>query len=166
VGLVLGEDRPEMPFAEDEHPVGEFCPSGKHEPFRVGVRPRPSGGTSGTPPWPGNAGPHFYDDAAANLSKQADGSVSYLGPGDVVIINVFDNGTPEGGHALVVNDASDVTAGTVDLVSQNGGDPADATTQVSRTISGGSVTVGGGGDRWTLHDRRRHARTCCAVPAC
>jgi hypothetical protein len=25
--LVLGQDRPEMPFAEDEHPVGELGPA-------------------------------------------------------------------------------------------------------------------------------------------
>jgi hypothetical protein len=38
--LVLGQNRPQMPFAEDEHPVGEFGPGGKHEPFRMSVRPR------------------------------------------------------------------------------------------------------------------------------
>ena len=32
-----------MPFAEDEHPVGELCPGGEHEPFRVRVRPRATG---------------------------------------------------------------------------------------------------------------------------
>jgi hypothetical protein len=40
MGLVLGQDRPEMPLAEDEHPVGELCPVGEHEPFRVSVRAR------------------------------------------------------------------------------------------------------------------------------
>jgi hypothetical protein len=39
MGLVLGQDRSEMPFAEDEHPVGDLCPDGEHEPFRVGVGP-------------------------------------------------------------------------------------------------------------------------------
>jgi len=72
-------------------------------------------------PWNGNAGTQFYDDAPAKLSKQANGSVSYLGPGDVVIINVFHGGQAEGGHALVVNDSSRITSGTVDLVSQNSG---------------------------------------------
>jgi hypothetical protein len=38
MALVLGQDRPEMPFAEDEHPVGDLCPGGKYEPFRVSVR--------------------------------------------------------------------------------------------------------------------------------
>jgi len=36
--LVLGQDRPQMPFAEDEHPVGELGPGGEHEPFRMSVR--------------------------------------------------------------------------------------------------------------------------------
>jgi hypothetical protein len=26
MGLVLGQDRPQVPFAKDEHPVGELCP--------------------------------------------------------------------------------------------------------------------------------------------
>jgi hypothetical protein len=29
-----------MPFAEDEHPVGDLGPGGEHEPFRVSVRAR------------------------------------------------------------------------------------------------------------------------------
>jgi len=32
-----------MPFAEDEHPVGDLGPDGEHEPFRVGVRARAAG---------------------------------------------------------------------------------------------------------------------------
>jgi hypothetical protein len=32
-----------MPFAEDQHPVGELGPGGKHEPFRVSVRVRAAG---------------------------------------------------------------------------------------------------------------------------
>ena len=43
VGFVLGEDRPQVAFAEDEHPVGELGPGGEHEPFRVGVRARVAG---------------------------------------------------------------------------------------------------------------------------
>ena len=27
-----------MPFAEDEHPVGDLGPGGEHEPFRISVR--------------------------------------------------------------------------------------------------------------------------------
>ena len=39
VPLVLGQDRPQMPFAEDQHPVGELGPGGEHEPFRISVAP-------------------------------------------------------------------------------------------------------------------------------
>ena len=42
MGLVLGQDRPQVPLTEDEHPVGDLCPGGEHEPFRVSVRPRAS----------------------------------------------------------------------------------------------------------------------------
>jgi len=38
MGLVLGQDHPQMPFAEDEHPVGDLCPDREHKPFRVAVR--------------------------------------------------------------------------------------------------------------------------------
>jgi hypothetical protein len=27
MGLVLGQDRPQVPLAEDEHPVGDLCPA-------------------------------------------------------------------------------------------------------------------------------------------
>jgi hypothetical protein len=75
----------------------------------------PQNGTS--PAWPGDAGPAFYNAAPPNLARQRNGSVSYLGPGDVIIINVFRDGKADGGHALVVNEASDMTSGTVNLVS-------------------------------------------------
>jgi len=99
--------------------------------------------------WAGNAGPEFYDDAPSNLSKQGNGSVSYLGPGDVVVINVYYNGSLDGGHALVVNDASNVANGAVNLVSQNSGYTSNSEPVVAGTLSGGSVSVGGGGDGYT-----------------
>jgi len=40
MGLVLGQDRPQMPLAEDQHPVGDFGPDGEHESFRMGVGAR------------------------------------------------------------------------------------------------------------------------------
>jgi hypothetical protein len=40
-------------------------------------------------PWPGCTGSAFYANAPSNLAKQANASVSYLGPGDVVVVNVF-----------------------------------------------------------------------------
>jgi hypothetical protein len=105
------------------------------------------GGT--TPAWPDNAGPAFFDHAPSNLSKQDNGSVSYLGPGDVVVINVYKDGSLYGGHALVVNDASPVTNGTVNLVSQNSGYADNSEPVVPATISKGSVSVGGGSQEWT-----------------
>ena len=39
VALVLGQDRPQVPFAEDQHPAGDLAPGGGHEPFRISVRP-------------------------------------------------------------------------------------------------------------------------------
>ena len=44
MGLIPGQDRSQMPFAEDQHPVGDLGPGGKHEPFRISVRPRAPGG--------------------------------------------------------------------------------------------------------------------------
>lgn len=39
--------------------------------------------------WRGNAGQPLWNSTPTLLSKQANGSVSYLGPGDVVVINVY-----------------------------------------------------------------------------
>ena len=43
MALVLGQDRPQMPLAEDEHPVGDLLTDGEHEPFRISVRTRAAG---------------------------------------------------------------------------------------------------------------------------
>ena len=43
VGLVLGQDSSPMPFAEDEHPIGDFRPGGEYELFRISVRERAPG---------------------------------------------------------------------------------------------------------------------------
>ena len=43
MGLVLGQDRPQMPFAEDQHPVGDLGPGGADEPFGGSVRARTAG---------------------------------------------------------------------------------------------------------------------------
>ena len=34
---------PQMPLAEDQHPVGDLRPGGEHEPFRITVRARAAG---------------------------------------------------------------------------------------------------------------------------
>jgi hypothetical protein len=94
-------------------------------------------------PWSGCTGSAFYANTPSNLAKQANAAVSYLGPGDVVVVNVFDQGKLDGGRALVVNDTSDVVTGTVNLVSQNSGLGAESAPVVSGVIAGGRVTVGG-----------------------
>ena len=94
--------------------------------------------------WSGD-GDTLYANAPGNLSKQANGSVSYLGPGDVLSIDVDDSGSPlDGGHALIVNDSSDVSSGTVQLVSQNGASNQSPT--ATATISNGTVTIPSSGD--------------------
>jgi hypothetical protein len=40
MGLVPAENRPQVPFAENEHPVGDLGRDGDHEPFRISVRAR------------------------------------------------------------------------------------------------------------------------------
>src|SRR5712691_7588512 len=40
VGLVFGQDRPQVPFAEDEHPVGDLRACGQDESFGESVRAR------------------------------------------------------------------------------------------------------------------------------
>ena len=34
MGLIPGQDHPQVPFAEAQHPVGDLGPGGEHEPFR------------------------------------------------------------------------------------------------------------------------------------
>ena len=43
VGLVTGQDRPQVSFADDQHPVDDLGPGGEHEPLRKGIRPRAPG---------------------------------------------------------------------------------------------------------------------------
>ncbi len=97
--------------------------------------------------WAGSAGSKFYSDAPSNLVKEANGSVSHLGPGDVVDINSFHNGVANGALVLVVNNSAPATSGTVATVSQNTGNPSDATVQGDVSISHGSVTAPGAGAR-------------------
>ena len=40
VGRVLGQDRPQVPLAEDEHAAGDLGTGGGYEPFRITVAPR------------------------------------------------------------------------------------------------------------------------------
>jgi hypothetical protein len=36
--LVLGQDRPQVPLADGQHPVGDLGPGGEHEPLRESIR--------------------------------------------------------------------------------------------------------------------------------
>ena len=40
---VLGQDSAQVPFTEDQHPVGYFRPDGEYEPFCIGIRARAPG---------------------------------------------------------------------------------------------------------------------------
>jgi len=43
VGLVPGQDRPQVSFADDQHPFDDLGPGGEHEPLRKGIRTRAPG---------------------------------------------------------------------------------------------------------------------------
>ena len=43
---MLGEDRPQVAFTEDQHPIGDLGPGGEHETFRIGIRARGFGAGS------------------------------------------------------------------------------------------------------------------------
>jgi hypothetical protein len=43
VRLVPGQDRPQVSFAGDQHPVDDLGPGGEHEPLRTGIRTRAPG---------------------------------------------------------------------------------------------------------------------------
>jgi len=52
---IFGQDRPQVPFAEDQHPVGDFGPGGEDEPFGIGVSREGFGAGSSRPRWPASA---------------------------------------------------------------------------------------------------------------
>lgn len=95
--------------------------------------------------WTGDAGSEMWKNAPDNLTKQLDGSISYLGPGDVLDINVYFQGRLMGGHVFVVNAGRRVTSGTVALVSQNN----SRVPQKPGSLVGGKVSVSGAGGGWT-----------------
>jgi hypothetical protein len=106
-----------------------------------------------TSTWHGNGGrssvsarDSMYDEAPAGLTKDANGSISSVSPGDVVSINEYDHGTfLEDGHVLIVNTASTVTSGSVSLVSQNGGSTTSAATSRTANLNGGTLTLASSG---------------------
>src|SRR5580704_5316793 len=40
---IFGHHAAQVPFADDQHPVGDLRPGGEHEPLRIGVRARTPG---------------------------------------------------------------------------------------------------------------------------
>lgn len=103
--------------------------------------------------WPGNGGrsspgarDSMFDEAPAALSKEPNGSVTFVAPGDVVSINEYRSGAfQQDGHVMVV---STVSGSSVTLVGQNGGDPASATITKSATLTGENLTIPRSGS-WT-----------------
>jgi hypothetical protein len=84
----------------------------------------------------------MYDEAPSSLSKQPNGSVSYLGPGDVISVNEFIGGVQQDdGHVFIVNSAAPATSGKVSLVSQNFGTNTNQVYLSTGKLSGGTVTV-------------------------
>ena len=103
--------------------------------------------------WSGNGGrssegatDSMYDRAPANLTKEPDGSITYLAPGDVVSINEYNNSNfvPDG-HVFVVDTPGVVTSGTIALVSQNSGNSTNATPQRTATFTNGTLTLANSG---------------------
>jgi hypothetical protein len=39
VGLIFGQDRPQVPFAADQHPIGDLGPGGAYPPLGITVAP-------------------------------------------------------------------------------------------------------------------------------
>ena len=97
--------------------------------------------------WYGN-GDEMYDKAPKDLAKQAQGSINYLAPGDVVSIRDFSGGQRvAGGHVAVVNTVVKGTDGvtTAQLVSQN----SSSVTRTA-TLKGGKVTIPSSGS-WSYY---------------
>jgi hypothetical protein len=91
--------------------------------------------------WSGD-GDELYANTPKGLTKQANGSITELDPGDVISLGDTTTGTKDddGGHAAIV---SSVSGSTVELVNQN--TPA---VDSSATLSKGTLTMSG----WAGYD--------------
>jgi hypothetical protein len=83
--------------------------------------------------WYGN-GDQLYNNAPSNLTKQAEGSITNISPGDVVSLGDTTTGTSndDGGHVAVVNS---VSGNTVNLINQNTPDVYSTATLSNGTLS-------------------------------
>jgi hypothetical protein len=94
--------------------------------------------------WTGDGG-QLYATAPSNLTKQANGSITSVSPGDVVSIRERRNGKLQPhGHVAVINTSGTVTSGTIPLVNQNGGSKGNALVTSYATLSGGKLSLPGG----------------------
>jgi len=86
--------------------------------------------------WYGN-GDQLYGYAPSNLTKQPQGEIARLAPGDVISLGDATTGTgsDDGGHAAVVNS---ISGDTVNLVNQNTPDVYS-----SATLNNGTLTMDG-----------------------
>ncbi len=97
--------------------------------------------------WQGNGGRSsksarnsMFDEAPSSLQKQAQGSITYVSPGDVVSVNVMDGSAFEpDGHVLII---SGVSGSNVTYVSQNAGsNTARTVTTYGQLGTNGDFTV-------------------------
>jgi hypothetical protein len=97
-----------------------------------------------TSAWNGDGGDLFRT-APSNLTKQLNGSITSVSPGDVVSIRIRHKGKlrPHG-HVAVVNTPGTVTSGTIPLVNQNGGSRANVLVMAYATLANGTLTLAGG----------------------
>ncbi len=87
--------------------------------------------------WYGNGGGSMgmYNYVPSNLTKEPQGSISFVAPGDAVMFNV--SGSTEG-HVAIVNS---VSGGSVQFVNQNFGTDASPQVYTNGTLSGGNLSI-------------------------
>ena len=96
------------------------------------------------PAWIGDGG-RLFATAPANLTKEANGSITSVSPGDVVSIRERHNGKARPyGHVAVINTSGTVTSGTIPLVNQNGGSKRNVIVTSYATLANGTLTLAGG----------------------
>jgi CHAP domain len=94
--------------------------------------------------WTGD-GDQLVATATANLTKQANGSITSVSPGDVVSVRERHNGKVQPhGHVAVIDTSGTVTSGTIQLVNQNGGSKGNALVMSYATLSDGKLSLPGG----------------------
>jgi hypothetical protein len=94
--------------------------------------------------WTGDGG-QLFATAPSNLTRQANGSITSVSPGDVVSIRERRKGKLQpNGHVAVINTSGTVTSGTIPIVNQNGGSKGNAVVASYATLAGGKLSIAGG----------------------